>query len=109
MGPSYPYGSRPMLEQALAAIDPDALAADVAALVQVPSLTGDERAAVERFAELAAVQGLRAEVVEHDLAALRAHPGHPGEEAARTELTGAVATLGADEGAPRLCLNGHLD
>jgi acetylornithine deacetylase len=98
-----------MLEQALAAIDPDAVAADVAALVQVPSLTGDERAAVERFAELAAAQGLAAEVVEHDLAALRAHPGHPGEEAGRTELTGAVATLAGADGAPRLCLNGHLD
>jgi acetylornithine deacetylase len=98
------------LDKALTAVDADALAADVAALVQVPSLTGDERAAVERFAELAERQGLGAEVVEHDLAALRAHPGHPGEEAPRTELAGALATLpGAAEGAPRLCLNGHLD
>ena len=32
-----------MLERALAAIDRAALAADVAALVQVPSVTGDER------------------------------------------------------------------
>jgi acetylornithine deacetylase len=90
-------------------IDPDALAADVAALVRVPSLTGDERAAIERFADLAAAQGLEAEVVEHDLASLRAHPGHPGEEAARSELVGAVATLAGSDGAPRLCLNGHVD
>jgi acetylornithine deacetylase len=97
-----------MLERALAAVEPAALAADAAALVQVPSLTGDERAAVERFAELAARQGLDVEVVEHDLQALREHPDHPGEEAARTELVGATATL-HNAGAPRLCLNGHVD
>jgi acetylornithine deacetylase len=99
-----------MLERALAAVDRDALAADVAALVQVASLTGDERDAVERFAELADRQGLATEVVEHDLAALRAHPEHPGEEAPRTELLGATATLRATtKDAPRLCLNGHVD
>ena len=38
------------------------------------------------LAHRAAELGLEAELVEHDLAALRAHPGHPGEEAPRTEL-----------------------
>ena len=64
-----------------AVIDPRALAADAAALVQVPSATGDERAALARLAELADGLGLRADLHQHDLAALRAHPGHPGEEA----------------------------
>jgi acetylornithine deacetylase len=95
---------------ALAALDADALAADVAALVQAPSQTGDERPALERLAELATRQGLAPELVEHDLAALRAHPGHPGEEAPRDELLGLTATVaGARPGAPRLCLNGHVD
>lgn len=98
-----------MLEAALSAIDADALARDVAALVQVPSLTGDERLVMERFAALAAAQGLESEVVEHDLAALRAHPDHPGEEAERTALFGALATLRGPAGARRICLNGHLD
>ena len=45
---------------------------------------------------------------EHDLAALRAHPGHPGEEAPRDSLWGLTATLpGRAPG--RLCLNGHVD
>ena len=97
-------------ERALAALDPDALLADAAALVQVPSVTGDERAVMERFAELAAARGLVTELHEHDLAALRAHPDHPGEEAGRTELLGVTATApGTSPGAPRLCLNGHLD
>jgi acetylornithine deacetylase len=95
-------------DRALAALDPDALARDAAALVQVPSVTGDERAALERLAELAAAAGLPAELHRHDLAALRAHPGHPGEEARREELWGLTATLAGD--APlRICLNGHVD
>jgi len=78
--------------------------------VQAPSETGAERPALERLAELAAGQGLAPELVEHDLAALRAHPGQPGTEAPRDELLGLTATLpGTREGAPRLCLNGHVD
>jgi acetylornithine deacetylase len=89
-------------------VDPAALAADVAALVQEPSLTGRERPALEWLAARASELGLRAEVVEHDLAALRAHPDHPGEEAPREELFGLAVTLpGSAPG--RLCLNGHVD
>ena len=40
-------------------IDRDALAHDAAALVRVPSVTGDERAVLERLGELAAGHGLR--------------------------------------------------
>jgi acetylornithine deacetylase len=88
--------------------DPDRLVADLAALVQVPSVTGDERAVLERLGELAAAHGLAAELVEHDLAALRAHPGHPGEEVPRTALPGLTVTLpGRVPG--RICLNGHID
>jgi acetylornithine deacetylase len=93
---------------ALAALDPDALARDAAALVRVPSVTGQERAALEALAGMASACGLDAQLREHDLAALRAHPGHPGEEAPRDELCGLTVTLPG--GAPgRLCLNGHVD
>src|SRR3954447_21886404 len=97
-------------ERALAALDPEALIADASELVRVPSVTGDERAVVERFGRLARGRGLVAQTHVHDLAALRADPGYPGEEAERSELFGAVAVLrGRDPAAPRLCLNGHLD
>jgi acetylornithine deacetylase len=93
---------------AVAAVDAEALARDAAALVRVPSITGDERAALELAAGIADRLGLATELQRHDLAALRADPGHPGEEAARDELWGVTATLAG--GAPgRLCLNGHLD
>jgi acetylornithine deacetylase len=89
-------------------IDARAVARDAAALVAVPSVTGDERAAFERLAELAAGLGLRADLHRHDLAALRAHPSHPGEEAPREELWG--LTVSAGGGAPgRLAVCGHVD
>ena len=93
---------------ALAALDPGALARDAAAILRVPSVTGDERPVLEALAELAAARGLATDLHAHDLAALRAHVDHPGEEAERDELWGLTATLAG--GAPRrLCLNGHVD
>jgi acetylornithine deacetylase len=91
----------------LAALDADALARDAAALVRTPSVTGDERAALEQLAELAAACGLEPDLHEHDLAALRVDPDHPGEERPRSELLGLTATLPGV--GPRLCVNGHVD
>ena len=90
------------------AIDAAALAEDVSALVRIPSVTGEERAALEWLAARAEALGLRAQLVTHDLEALRAHPGHPGQEAPRTELLGLTVTL-AGRGPRRLCVNGHVD
>jgi acetylornithine deacetylase len=90
------------------ALDTQALARDAAALVRVPSITGDERAALELLGDRAAALGLDADLHEHDLAALRASAGHPGEEAARTSLWGLTVTLpGSLPG--RIALNGHVD
>jgi len=82
---------------------------DAAALVQTPSVTGGERAAMERLGEIAAGLGLDPQLREHDVGALRAHPSYPGEEADRDELVGLTVTRPGPPGAPRLCLNGHLD
>src|SRR4051794_28386086 len=98
------------MDDALGRLDASALARDVAALVSVPSVTGDERAALERLGELAEALGLRAELHRHDLDELRAHPDHPGEEAPRTELFGlTVSVPGSRDGAPRLAIDGHVD
>ena len=97
------------LEQAaLDALDPDALARDAAAALRVPSVTGGELAVLEHLAGAAAALGLEPDLHRHDLAVLRAHPGHPGEEAPREELWGLTATL-AGGVAKRICLNGHVD
>ncbi|HET6550889.1 MAG TPA: M20/M25/M40 family metallo-hydrolase [Solirubrobacter sp.] len=97
-----------MDEAALAALDVDALARDAAALVRVPSVTGDEHEALALVASLAERGGLAVELVRHDLDALRAHPDHPGEEAPRSSLWGVSAVL-PGRVAGRLCLNGHVD
>jgi acetylornithine deacetylase len=83
------------------------IAADLAAVVQVPSITGDEKPVLERFAEIAEDAGLGADLHQHDLAALRAHPGHPGEEAPRDELWGLSVTRPGGPG--RICICAHVD
>ena len=93
--------------RALAALDRDRLARDLGRLVQARSLTGDERPAFDVLASLCAEHGLRPEIHEHDLAALRRAPGYPGEEAPRSELLSLTATRCGD--GPRLCLCGHVD
>ena len=98
------------LAAALDALDATAIARDVGRLVQERSITGRERGAAALLVDLARELGLRATLDEHDLDALRAHPGHPGEEAPRTECVSATVTLpGRDPQAPRLCVNGHID
>jgi acetylornithine deacetylase len=89
-------------------IDPTALARDAAALVRVPSPTGDERAALELVAGLAESLGLNADLHRYDLEALRAHHGHPGEEAPRDELWG-LTIVRAGTAPGRIALNGHVD
>ncbi|MDA0181554.1 M20/M25/M40 family metallo-hydrolase [Solirubrobacter phytolaccae] len=97
-----------MEEAALAALDTEALIRDASAFVRIPSVTGDERAALEWLAAQAAAYGLEADLHQHDLAALRAHPEHPGEEAPREQLWGLTVRLpGSRPG--RIALNGHVD
>ena len=95
--------------EALDAMRPDHIARDVARLVRTASPTGSERAAMVELAAIAADLGLETRIAEYDLAALREDPDYPGEEAARDELVGLTVTLPGRSGAPRLCLNGHLD
>lgn len=98
------------LAAALDALDAAALARDLSRLVQERSITGQERTAAVRIVELARALGLDARLDVHDLAGLRADPGHPGEEAPRLECVGATVTLpGRDPRASRLCVNGHID
>jgi acetylornithine deacetylase len=89
-------------------LDEQRLARDVAELVRVPSVTGHELPALEALGGLAGALGLEADLHRFDLDALRAHPGHPGEEAPRDELWGLTVSLpGTAPG--RIALNGHLD
>jgi acetylornithine deacetylase len=100
----------PGLRHSRTVIDAKALIEDLVRFVGCPSVTGQERAVAELFAERADALGLRGEVVELDLEAARSAAGYPGEEAPRSELVGAIATLpGTDPDAPRLAFNAHID
>jgi acetylornithine deacetylase len=88
-------------------VDARALVDDLTALVRVPSVTGQERAAVELVCDQARRLGLDARLEEDDLAALRAQPDHPGEEAERTELVNARVSVPG--GPRRLALCVHVD
>jgi acetylornithine deacetylase len=83
------------------------VADDLAAVVQVPSVTGDEKPVLELFATLAQDAGLETDLHRHDLAALRAHPDQPGEEAPRDELWGLSVTRPGGPG--RICVCAHVD
>jgi acetylornithine deacetylase len=76
----------------------------------VPSITGQERRALECVGELAVSYGLTPHLQEFDLDALRARPDYPGESAPRDSLHGlTILVPGTRSGAPRFCLNGHID
>ncbi len=53
-------------------VDASAIARDLSRLVRVPSVTGAERAAAAEVVAMAHEHGLRAQLVEYDLEALRA-------------------------------------
>jgi acetylornithine deacetylase len=86
------------------------LTEDLAVAVRVPSLTGNEKPVLELLAERGEALGLRSELREYDLAAIRTHPDWPGEEASRDELWGLTLTRrGRGSSRPRLALCGHID
>jgi nucleotide-binding universal stress UspA family protein len=94
----------------LRVVNPEKIAADLSRIVQVPSITGEERNAVEKLGEMTEAYGLESSIHEHDLDTLRKHPDYPGEEAHREELVGLSSVLkGSSSDAPRVCLNGHID
>lgn len=104
----------------MAAVDPSELVRLLRALIAIPSVTGAdaESDAQAHYAGLLEAAGLEVDRWRLDLAALRADPDHPGEEAERSEGWGVVGLLaGADDadgadaavGGPALVLQGHID
>ena len=99
---------RPVERTIEEAIDERELVESLRALVRIPSVTGNERAAQEYLAQRMRAADLDVDFWPIDLQALRADPSYPGEETERSEACGLTGTFGGDEG-PRLILNGHID
>ena len=99
----------PIERRVVDAVDPDAIVADLKALVGIPSVGGSvAEVAIQRWcAKRLAALGGQVDLWDLDLADLRAADGYPGEEVVRKTAQGCVATFGA--GGIRLILAGHTD
>ena len=93
---------------AAAAVDPELVTADLAALVRMPSVTGDETAIQAVLADWLEALGLTVEIFHPEPAAVREDPDWPGEEVERTALPVVIGRAGRP-GSFRLVLSGHVD
>jgi acetylornithine deacetylase len=90
------------------AVDPAALAEDLAALIRIPSITGDERAIAARLADQLEALGMEVEIFHPDPADVREDPDWPGEEVERATLPVVIGRAGL-RGLARVVLSGHVD
>jgi acetylornithine deacetylase len=98
----------PVAKAAAAAVDADLVTADLAALVRISSVTGDEASIQATLADWLEALGLSVEVFHPDPAAIREDPAWPGEEVVRTALPVVIGRAGKP-GSFRLILSGHVD
>ncbi len=93
----------------VAAVDRDRIAADLAALVAIPSLTGSEAEVQTEVALRMTTAGLEVERVDADPVALADDPEFPGMEAPRTVLPLVAGRLGDPGSGHRVMIAGHVD
>ncbi len=104
-----PSARADLAARASAAVDGARAAADLAALVQVPSITGSEEAVQDVMAALMADAGLDVERIATDPVAFATDPDFPGAEMPRTSLPVVVGRLPGTKPGPRVLLVGHVD
>ncbi len=104
-------GADALVERAVAAVSAERIATDLAALVAVRSVTGDETDAADAVAALLRAGGPAVDVERWDVdaAAFAADPGHPGSEVPRTTLPLVAGAVRTGRPGPRLILSGHTD
>jgi acetylornithine deacetylase len=93
----------------VAAVDRDRIGDDLAALVRIPSVTGEEAAVQTEAALRMAHAGLEVTRVDTDPAELAGDPDFPGMEAPRTALPVVAAATGAAASGRRVIVAGHID
>lgn len=98
----------PAARRAADAVDPARLAAELAELVRLPSVTGDEDAIAASLADRLEEAGLSVEVFTPNPADIRADPAWPGEEVPRQSLPVVLGRAGRP-GGRRIVLSGHTD
>jgi acetylornithine deacetylase len=98
-------------QRVLDAIDEQALVQELVDLIRVPSITGTDAESELQHRQAGQLRelGFDVDAWTFDLAELYAHPEFPGTEAPRAEGYGVAGTLGAQDAAPALVLQGHVD
>jgi len=93
----------------VANVDRDRLADDLAALVAIPSLTGDEGAVQTEVALRMTTAGLEVERVDTPAIDLSTDPDFPGVEVARDTHPVVTGRLTGDAAGRRVLIAGHID
>ncbi len=93
----------------VANVDRDRLADDLAALVAIPSLTGDEGAVQTEVALRMTTAGLEVERVDTPAIDLSTDPDFPGVEVARDSHPVVTGRLTGDAAGRRVLIAGHVD
>jgi acetylornithine deacetylase len=93
----------------VANVDRDRLADDLAALVAIPSLTGDEGAVQTEVALRMTTAGLDVERLDTPAIDLSTDPDFPGVEVAREVHPVVTGRLTGDAAGPRMLIAGHVD
>ena len=93
----------------VAAVDRDRIADDLAALVRIPSVTGDESAVQTEAALRMAHAGLEVSRIDADPAAIAADPDFPGMETPRMTLPVVAGAIGDAASPRRVIVCGHID
>jgi acetylornithine deacetylase len=93
----------------VAAVDRDRIGDDLAALVRIPSVTGEEGAVQTEAALRMAHAGLEVTRVDADPSQLAGDPDFPGMEAPRTTLPVVAGATGLAGAPRRVIIAGHID
>lgn len=90
-------------------VDPDHIRERLVSLIRIPSVTGQEDAAVAQVANW--LQGLDAEIDywNDGIAALQRDPRYPGHEVERAWAPVVVGVLRGEQPGPTVLLTGHID
>ena len=90
-------------------IQPDRIVADLADLIAIPSITGNEAAVQDHIAGLLTAAGLEVTRLDADPEALALDPAWPGAEMPRQSLPLVAGTWRGMRAGPRILLVGHVD
>ena len=91
-------------------VDRDRVVSRLVELIRIPSVGGEEEAAVQRIADwLHTLPGVEVDLWHDDQGSLQSLEGYPGHEIARAKVPVVAARLRGSRPGPAVLLTGHID